>query len=411
MVKLHLNLTKRLLNALAIWLIANWLIIAPASAAITFRGAWVATVANIDWPTPEAINNDSLQQTEFIQLIDSLQAIGINAIIFQVRPTADALYESELEPASHWLSGKQNQPMNYDPLYFAVKECHKRGMELHAWLNPYRVNINQMDTSVLYHSHLMRQHPDWFWQYGAQWFFNPALEQTREWLCMVVDDIVCRYDIDAIHMDDYFYPYPIGKKPLPDTEDFVHHPHGFTNINDWRRNNVNLTVKAISETIHKAKPQVQFGISPFGIYKSDGSTLSNYTDLYADVLYWISEGWIDYVTPQLYWNIGNERSDYAQLAHWWAAAVDSCNAECRMHNAECTMHNAQCTMHNAQLYIGMAPYRLGGKDAWSKGNEIARQMRLNRQIEGITGECFYSTRPLLKNPLSVCDSIKAIYNE
>lgn len=282
--------------------------------------------------------------------------------------------------------------MGYDPLYIAVKECHKRGMELHAWLNPYRVNISQMDTSVLCDNHLMRQHPDWFWQYGKQWYFNPALEDTREWLCMVVDDIVCRYDIDAIHMDDYFYPYPIGQQALPDAKDFRNDPRGFTDIRDWRRDNVNRTVEALSKTIHQAKPSVGFGISPFGIYKGDGSTLSNYNDLYADVLYWIQEGWIDYVVPQLYWTIGNSKADYAQLAQWWAAAVDSCNHQC-------------------QLYVGLSPYKLGSKGAWSKGNEIARQMRLNRQIDGITGECFYSTRPLLKNPLHVCDSIKAIYNE
>jgi len=397
MVKSHIHLTKRLFNALAIWLIANWLIIAPAHGAITFRGAWIATVANIDWPTPEAVGNDSLQQAEMVQLLDSLHAIGINAIIFQIRPTADALYESELEPVSHWLTGKQGRHASYDPLQWMVSECHKRGIEIHAWLNPYRVNVANMDTAVLTYSHLLHQHPDWFWRYGQQWYFNPALEQTREWLCMVVDDIVCRYNIDAIHMDDYFYPYPIGRQPLPDAEDFRRHPRGFSDIRDWRRDNVNLTVKAIFETIHRAKPDVRFGISPFGIYKSDGSTLSNYNDLYADVLYWISQGWIDYVIPQLYWNIGNSKADYTQLAHWWATAVDSCNAQCRM--------------HNAQLYIGMSPYRLGSKGAWSEGNEIVRQMRLNRTIEGITGECFYSTRPLLRNPLSVCDSIKAIYRE
>jgi len=370
-----------------------------AHAAITFRGAWIATVANIDWPTPEAVGNDSLQKTQLTSLLDSLHAIGINAVIFQVRPTADALYMSELEPSSHWLTGKQGREMNYDPLEWMVHACHQRGMELHAWLNPYRVNIVQMDTSVLCSNHLMRQHPDWFWHYGKQWYFNPASEQTRDWLCMVVDDIVCRYDIDAIHMDDYFYPYPIPGKPLPDAADFQHRPRGFTNLSDWRRDNVNLTVEALSQTIHRAKPNVKFGISPFGIYKSDGSTLGNYADLYADVLYWIQQGWIDYIIPQLYWAIGSGKTDYATLAQWWATAVDSCN------------HQSPITNHQCQLYVGLSPYRLGSKGAWSEGNEIVRQMRLNRTIEGITGECFYSTRPLLKNPRHVCDSIKTIYHE
>jgi len=366
-----------------------------------FRGAWIATVANIDWPTPAAVGNDSLQQAEMIFMLDSLQAIGINAVLFQIRPTADALYMSELEPWSHWLTGDQQQSAGYDPLEWMIDQCHQRHMELHAWLNPYRVNIAIMDTSVLAPNHLMRQHPDWFWQYGQLWLFNPAMATTRDWLCMVVDDIVCRYDVDAIHMDDYFYPYPIGKKPIPDQMDFQRNPRGFSTICDWRRDNVNLTVQAISETIRRAKPSVQFGISPFGIYKSDGSTLSNYDDLYADVLYWIEQGWIDYVIPQLYWNIGNKVADYEKLAHWWATAVDSCN------------HQSSIINHQCQLYVGMSSYRLGGArepDAWKQGNEIARQMRLNRTIPGISGECFYSTRPLLKNPLGVCDSIKAIYN-
>jgi len=368
---------------------------------ITFRGAWIATVANIDWPTPQAVGNDSLQQAEMTSLLDSLHAIGINAVIFQVRPTADALYMSELEPSSHWLTGGQGREMNYDPLEWMVKECHKRGMELHAWLNPYRVNIANMDLSLLTYSHLIHQHPEWFWRYGVQWYFNPALEQTRDWLCMVVDDIVCRYNIDAIHMDDYFYPYPISGKSLPDADDFRRHPRGFSNIGDWRRDNVNRTVQTLSETIHRAKPNVRFGISPFGIYKSDGSILSNYSDLYADVLHWIEQGWIDYVTPQLYWAIGSGKTDYAALAQWWATAVDSCNHRF-----------TDSPVHRCSLYIGLAPYRVGSHTgAWSQGNEIVRQMRLNRTIEGITGECFYSTRPLLKNPRHVCDSIKAIYNE
>lgn len=370
------------------------------TAQVTFRGAWIATVANIDWPSEEAIGNDSLQKAEMTFILDSLQSLGINAIIFQVRPTADALYESELEPWSHWLTGKQGRKPGYDPLDWMVQECHSRNMELHAWLNPYRINIATMKVDSLSYNHPFYQHPEWFWNYGKQWYFNPALPDAREWICMVVYDIVCRYNIDAIHMDDYFYPYPIAKRELPDTTDFARDPRGFTDIREWRRDNVNITVQAISQTIRDANPNVQFGISPFGIYQSDGSTLSNYDDLYADILLWIQEGWIDYVVPQLYWNIGNKRADYERLAHWWAHAVDSLS----------TLNDQRST----KLYIGMSPYRLGGAkeiSAWREGNEIARQMRLNRTIPGIDGECFYSTRPLLRNPLHVCDSIKAIYNE
>lgn len=365
-----------------------------ANDTMPFRGAWIATVANIDWPTATAVGNAELQQSEMLFLLDSLQAIGINAVIFQVRPTADALYQSELEPWSHWLTGKQGHPSEYDPLEWVIQQAHLRQMEVHAWLNPYRINLATNNLSVLSPYHIYNQHPDWFWRYGAQWYFNPALPETRDWICMVVDDIVCRYDIDAIHMDDYFYPYPIAKQTLPDRRDYEADPRGFTDIGDWRRDNVNRTVQAISATIKRAKPQVQFGISPFGIYK-DGTGLTNYYNLYADVLYWVQQGWIDYVIPQLYWHIGNERADYAALAQWWSDTVPALNPDCR-------------------LYIGLSNYRLGGDKepaAWRQGNEIARQMRLNRTLPGVSGECFYSTRPLLRNPLHVCDSIKAIYHE
>lgn len=365
-----------------------------------FRGAWIATVANIDWPTPEAVGNDSLQQAEMVWLLDSLQAIGINAIVFQVRPTADALYKSEYEPTSHWLTGTQGDSLYWDPLEWTIKQAHQRKMEVHVWLNPYRVNLAKTDTSVICAEHIWRKHPDWFWEYNKQWYFDPGLDVTREWICTIVQDIIQRYDVQAIHMDDYFYPYPVGKKQLPDAETFKKYPRGFEDIRDWRRNNVNLAIQAISETIHECKDSVQFGISPFGVWRnasvdSTGSAttagITNYDDLYADIRLWIRKGWIDYVLPQLYWEIGKKAADYEVLAHWWANEVKG----------------TKC-----QLYIGMAPYRLEGAkrdNSWGQGNEIGRQMQLNRTIPEITGECFYSTRPLLRNPRGVCDTIKEFY--
>ena len=248
----------------------------------------------------------------------------------------------------------------------------------------------------------MRQHPEWFWCYAKQWYFDPGLDITCDWICTVVSDIVDRYDIQAIHMDDYFYPYPAGGKPLPDTKTFEQYPRGFTDIRDWRRANVNRAIEEISRAIHECKPEVQFGISPFGVWRnasvdSTGSAtqagITNYDDLYADIRLWIQKGWIDYVLPQLYWEIGKKVADYEILTHWWANEVKG----------------TKC-----QLYIGMAPYRLEGaspKTAWGQGNEIGRQMRLNRTIEEISGECFYSTRPLLRNPRHVCDTIREIYRQ
>lgn len=366
----------------------------------SFRGAWIATVANIDWPSKEAVGDTEKQQEEMIWLLDSLESIGINAVIFQVRPTADALYISSYEPTSHWLTGQQGDSLNWDPLAWTIEEAHKRQMEVHVWLNPYRVNLATTDTSIIAADHIFRQHPEWFWEYNKQWYFDPGLESTREWICTIVQDIIERYDVQAIHMDDYFYPYPAGKLQLPDAETFKNHSRGIEDIREWRRDNVNLAIQAISETIHECKDSVEFGISPFGVWRnaavdSTGSAtkagITNYDDLYADIRLWIQKGWIDYVLPQLYWEIGKKVADYEILAHWWANEV----------------RGTKC-----KLYIGMAPYRLEGaspKTAWGQGNEIGRQMHLNRTIPEITGECFYSTRPLLRNPRHVCDTIKAIY--
>ncbi len=371
-------------------------------AEITFRGAWIATVANIDWPSEQAIGDTERQKQEMLFLLDSLESIGINAIVFQVRPTADALYKSEYEPSSHWLTGKQGDPLTWDPLEWTIEEAHLRHMEVHVWLNPYRVNLAKTDTSMICANHIWRKHPEWFWCYNKQWYFDPGLDITREWICTVVADIVDRYAIQAIHMDDYFYPYPVGKLQLPDTKTFEKYPRGFTDIREWRRDNVNRAIEEIHRTIKECKPEVEFGISPFGVWRnasvdSTGSQtqagITNYDDLYADIRLWIKKGWIDYVLPQLYWEIGKKVADYEVLAHWWANEVKG----------------TKC-----QLYIGMAPYKLEGAKsttAWGSGNEIERQMRLNRTIPEITGECFYSTRPLLRNPRGVCDSIKASYSE
>ena len=372
-------------------------------AEISFRGAWIASVANIDWPSAEAVGNTEKQQEEMTFLLDSLQSLGINAIIFQVRPTSDALYYSELEPVAHWLTGTQGgwgEQTPWDPLEWTIDEAHARNMEVHVWLNPYRVNLATTDTSILAPNHLMRRHPEWFWEYNKQWYFDPGLDETREWICTIVQDIVERYDIQAIHMDDYFYPYPVGGKAVPDAATFARVPRGYEDIKEWRRNNVDMAIQDISATIRACRPNVQFGISPFGVWRnadvdSTGSAtkagITNYDDLYANIRLWIQAGWIDYVLPQLYWEIGKRVADYEVLAHWWANEVRGTNCK---------------------LYIGMAPYRLENaspKTPWGKGNEISRQMELNRTIPEITGECFYSTRPLLRNPRHVCDTIRAIY--
>lgn len=400
------NILVYILSAIAVCTLS------AESGPIPFRGAWIATVANIDWPSPEAVGNTEKQQSEMVWILDSLESLGINAIIFQVRPTSDALYYSELEPVAHWLTGTQGSwggQTPWDPLEWTIEEAHARNMEVHVWLNPYRVNLATTDTSILAPNHLMRHHPEWFWCYNKQWYFDPGLDETREWICTIVQDIVERYDIQAIHMDDYFYPYPVGGKALPDEPTFTRFPRGYEDIKEWRRNNVDMAIQDISATIRECKPDVQFGISPFGVWRnadvdSTGSAtkagITNYDDLYANIRLWIQAGWIDYVLPQLYWEIGKKVADYEVLAHWWANEIK--------HARELDPSNT------CRLYIGMAPYRLENankKTPWGQGNEISRQMHLNRTIPEITGECFYSTRPLLRNPRGVCDSITEFYKK
>lgn len=363
-----------------------------------FRAAWISTVANIDFPTKSAVGDYEQQKKDMIAMLDAFQDMHLNAVVFQVRPTADALYASKLEPWSAWLTGKQGEAPTYDPLKFVCKEAHKRGMDVHVWVNPYRVTGGQSKIEDIAPDHIFHKHPEWFVKYGSQWYFEPSLQETRDFLCQVVADLVSRYDIQGIHMDDYFYPYPISGQDFPDAEAFAKDPRGFNDIGDWRRDNVNLAIEQVHNTINSINPKVQFGISPFGIWRnkkndprgSETSGLQNYDQLYADILLWMEKGWIDYVVPQLYWEIGKKVADYEVLAHWWA-----------QHASE------QC-----RVYIGMAPYRLGDPKAaapWREGNEVCRQLRLNRTIDGISGECYFRACDLQQNRCNLADSLKQVF--
>lgn len=285
-----------------------------------FRGAWIQAV-NGQWV---GVGTQKMQQTLTYQL-DELMKDGVNAIIFQIRPECDALYKSNIEPWSRFLTGKQGvAPSPYwDPLQWMVTECHKRGMELHAWINPYRAKTKT--THELDSRHVALRHPEWVFEYDDQYILNPAIPECRNFICHVVGDIVRRYDVDGLHIDDYFYPYPAAGQTIPDDQLFRSNPRGFTNKGDWRRDNVNLFIRQLSDTIHQNKPWVKFGVSPFGIYRnkkndpngSNTNGLQNYDDLYADVLLWVNKGWVDYNVPQLYWEIGHKSADYQELIGWW----------------------------------------------------------------------------------------------
>jgi uncharacterized lipoprotein YddW (UPF0748 family) len=360
------------------------------------RAAWIATVENIDWPSTSQLTVEA-QKTEMIALLDSVKAYNMNTIVFQIRPDADALYASELEPWSEWLTGKQGLAPNpwYDPLQFTINECRKRGIDIHVWLNPYRA-IQNIDKTKAASNHVSYTHPDWMLTYGKKMYFDPGIPEVRDHVARVVSDIVRRYDIDAIHFDDYFYPYKISGTEFPDDNSFQKYPGSFgaQNKDDWRRNNVDLIIKQLHDSIKSIKPTVEFGISPFGVWRNkkndpEGSEtragVSNYDDLYADILKWQKEKWIDYVTPQLYWYIGKEVADYAILAKWWAEHSYGCN-----------------------VYIGQAPYLIdpASKDlSWRTSEEITKQISLNRRIPEIKGSMFFSAKFLKKNPLSIQEKL------
>ena len=269
-----------------------------------FRGVWIQCVNGLYLgKTTEQIQNMLSSQLE------ELQKDGVNAVIFQVRAECDALYEIKLEPWSRYLTGKQGMaPSPYwDPLQWMVEQCHRRGMELHAWINPYRAKHGGTPMGQLASRSVVVQHPELCFSYDNLVLLNPGLQEPADYTCRVAADIVSRYDIDGFHIDDYFYPYPVAGKQIPDQQLYQRMNHGFSNIQDWRRDNVSRFVKQLGETIHAVKPWVKFGVSPFGIYRNkrndpNGSLtngLQNYDDLYADVLLWVNNGWVDYNVPQL----------------------------------------------------------------------------------------------------------------
>jgi uncharacterized lipoprotein YddW (UPF0748 family) len=363
-----------------------------------FRGAWIHVIGQGQYRdmSPDVMKN------YFVDMLDNLAANHINTVIFQVRPCADALYNSNIEPWSRWLTGVQGQAPegNFDPMAFLIKETHKRNMEFHAWLNPYRVASSESD--VLCSSHIYHQYPERFIKYGKQIFFDPGLPENRQHICNVVKDIVGRYDVDAIHLDDYFYPYPIAGERFADQQSFNQYAasQGFQSdrLYDWRRNNVNLLIQQIKNTILLTKPWVRFGISPFGIYRNkkntpDGSGsntngLQNYDDLYADVLLWAKKGWIDYNVPQIYWEIGHNAADYETLIRWWNNQKSGCH-----------------------LYIGQDIARtVKAEDLQNpENNQLTRKMHLERILPNIDGNCWWPAYELLKNTGGIADSLQNHY--
>jgi uncharacterized lipoprotein YddW (UPF0748 family) len=344
------------------------------------RGAWIATVTNIDWPSSTVPES---QRQQLITLLNGLKNINVNAIMFQVRPECDALYQSNIEPWSKWLTGNQGTAPSpfYDPLQFAIDEAHKRGMELHAWFNPYRAE-RSVGNYPLAPNHVINLHPDWILQVGSVKFLNPGLQAVRDYVTSVFMDVARRYDVDGIHIDDYFYVEGITNQ---DAATFAAYPRGFVNLADWRRDNVNILIEEINDSLMSVKPWIKWGVSPRGIWRPGyppGITGNdNYNSIYCDAMAWLHNRSIDYINPQLYWAFGGGQ-DYAKLMPWWADSAGS---------------------NNRHMYVGHAVYRINNP---FNATEVPRQIRLNRTDNDCQGSVLYNTSSTLANPLGFYDSLK-----
>ncbi len=340
------------------------------------RAAWIATVANIDWPASQGLSS-SEQQQQFVSRLDKLRKLGCNAVIVQIRPCCDACYPSTIEPWSHYLTGQQGQAPSpyYDPLEFMIAETHKRNMEFHAWFNPFRA-LMDCRKNPNPPKHVTRMHSPWIINYGGKSYLDPGLPEARNYVINVINDVVERYDIDAVHLDDYFYPYRIGKTLFNDKRSYTQYGKG-ADREDWRRQNVNKFIAQLSQTIRQTKPYMKLGISPFGVWRNsnrdpaEGSAThagqTCFDDLYADVVLWMKKGWIDYLLPQLYWEHGNHAADFTTLLEWW------------------NKHS-----YDRQVYYGVGIYHLSEPKSHYSVKEVMWQLNDIRSSTPNTGYSFYS---------------------
>lgn len=361
-----------------------------------FRAAWIATVANIDWPSNSAMSVDS-QKLEYTNLLDLHVRNGLNAVVVQVRPATDAFYPSPLEPWSEWLTAKQGRPpaKYYDVLQFMIDEAHKRGLEFHAWCNPYRAEF-ALGKSSIAPTHITKIHPEWFLAYGNTRYFDPGNKEAQKFVVQVIRDIVRRYDVDAIHFDDYFYPYRIAGKEFPDSLSYYRYGRGLLR-DDWRRSNVDSVIRMLSLAIKEENKFCKFGISPFGVWRNkskdpEGSDTragqTNYDDLFADILLWLKKGWIDYVAPQIYWEFTHPNAPYGPILDWW------------------TKHS-----YGKHCYIGLGIYRATGNitPPWKDSTLLPRMIKAQQNAPNVHGAIYFSSKSFLKNPNGWNDSLRNNY--
>lgn len=347
--------------------------VGTVGAAQEFRGAWVASVYNLDWPSKPGLSAEA-QKAELRALLNRAAELKLNAILLQVRPASDALYASRREPWSAFLTGQQGQSPGYDPLEFAINEAHARGIELHAWFNPFRAAIHTND--VLAANHVARTHPEWTRRYGGQLWLDPGEPDARRYVLDSIIEVVRRYAIDGVHIDDYFYPYPKGGAEFPDDATWERRGGGMSRA-DWRRDNINRFVEEMYRSVKGAKSSVKVGISPFGIWRprvpaTIEAGLDSYGQLFADSRKWLAEGWCDYLTPQLYWACEPAKQSFPVLLDWW---------------------RAQSTA-GKPIWPGIATERIGSA---RPASEIARQIELTRRGTSSPGHIHWSMKALMKN--------------
>lgn len=401
--KLILHTYQHLMNRLILCIFSLLICISVANAQTApkreLRAAWLSTFLNLDWPSTSVRTVQQVKDS-VVKLLDMQQQTGINAIYFQVRSECDAMYPGSVEPWSSSVTGTQGVALanGFDPLQFMIDECRKRGIEIHAWFNPYRAVNNYNNIGSYAANHVAKLHSDWLLAQGSLRILNPGLPAVRDYVIAVVTDVLRRYDVDGIHFDDYFYPYPGAggtNSRFNDDATFAAYSRGISNQNDWRRDNINLLIQRTYDSVKTIKPWVKFGVSPFGIWRNKSSDatgsatsgLQSYSEIYADTKKWLQQGWVDYVIPQLYWSIGFTNADYAALIPWWNSVANG-----------------------RHIYSGQAVYKINAEldnDAkWNNPSQINNQIRLNRQYNNVSGTSFFRTRYFAINPLKFRDSLQ-----
>src|SRR6056297_103020 len=362
-----------------------------------FRGVWVATVVNIDWPK-NGTDTPEKQQADFLDILDFYDNLNYNAIIVQVRAAGDAFYKSDFAPWSRFLTGEEGKPVDWeeDNLAWMIQQTHDRGMEFHAWLNPYRATFD-MNIDILSNTHDYCTNPEWMIPYGKKYYYNPGLPEVRKHFSDVIAELVEGYDIDAIHFDDYFYPYKIKDLEFQDSVSYETYAQPNQSLDDWRRSNIDSLVQDVNNTIKTIKPRLQFGISPFRVWKNNSTDprgsdtqagQTTYEDLYADPLLWMQEDWIDYLAPQVYWSMDLAVASHRKIVDWWSK-----------------------NNYNTNLYIGNGAYKIRNNSdtAWERKKELPDQMTLARKTPEISGNILFSAKSLMNNNPDVVAYLKKKY--